>query len=217
MSTGRGRARDVPEMREDGRHPEKAQQGIAERSTERRTDTDRARRRKEIEALNPTQKNFMSAICSQLQLVGHFDFTLSLINNTKPRDYLETLLVSQMAAIHVAIMNAAARLDKAESLAEHDSFQQALNKLARSYANQMEVLTRRRLGGEQKVTVQHVNVSNGGQAIVGHVTQGQTESRSSRTAADAAPKLTEAKRLPMRSLDGSRPRIRAARRRGATP
>ena len=36
----------------------------------------------------------------------------------------------------------------------------------------MEALKRYRTGGEQKVTVQHVSVSEGGQAIVGNVTQG---------------------------------------------
>ena len=36
---------------------------------------------------------------------------------------------------------------------------------------QMETLKRYRTGGEQKVTLQHVSVSEGGQAIVGNVTQ----------------------------------------------
>jgi hypothetical protein len=39
----------------------------------------------------------------------------------------------------------------------------------------MEALKRYRTGGEQTVTVQHVNVSEGGQAIVGNVTQGQRD------------------------------------------
>jgi mannose-1-phosphate guanylyltransferase len=39
----------------------------------------------------------------------------------------------------------------------------------------METLTRYRTGGEQKVTVQQVSVSEGGQAIVGNVTQAARE------------------------------------------
>jgi hypothetical protein len=35
----------------------------------------------------------------------------------------------------------------------------------------MEALKRYRTGGEQKVTVQHVSVNEGGQAIVGNVNQ----------------------------------------------
>lgn len=39
----------------------------------------------------------------------------------------------------------------------------------------MEALKRYRSGGEQKVTVQHVSVNEGGQAIVGNVTQATRE------------------------------------------
>ena len=42
---------------------------------------------------------------------------------------------------------------------------------ARTYATQMEALKRYRTGGEQKVTVHHVSVNEGGQAIVGNVNQ----------------------------------------------
>ena len=35
----------------------------------------------------------------------------------------------------------------------------------------MEALKRYRTGGEQKVTVQHVTVNEGGQAVVGNVSQ----------------------------------------------
>ena len=48
----------------------------------------------------------------------------------------------------------------------------ALNKLARTYAMQMETFKRYRTGGQQKVVVEHVTVNEGGQAIVGAVTQG---------------------------------------------
>jgi hypothetical protein len=46
------------------------------------------------------------------------------------------------------------------------------NKLARTFAAQVEALRKHRTGGEQQVTVQHVNVSDGGQAIVGKVQHG---------------------------------------------
>ena len=45
----------------------------------------------------------------------------------------------------------------------------AFNKLARTFAAQVEALKRYRSGGEQKMTVQHVHVAEGGQAIVGNV------------------------------------------------
>jgi hypothetical protein len=41
--------------------------------------------------------------------------------------------------------------------------------LARTFAAQVEALKRYRSGGEQRMTVQHVHVAEGGQAIVGNV------------------------------------------------
>jgi hypothetical protein len=45
-------------------------------------------------------------------------------------------------------------------------------KLLRTYTMQVEALQRYRGKGQQKVTVEHVHVHSGGQAIVGAVTQG---------------------------------------------
>jgi hypothetical protein len=52
---------------------------------------------------------------------------------------------------------------------QQNSAERAFNKLARTFAVQVEALKRYRTGGEQKVTVQHVTVNEGGQAIVGSV------------------------------------------------
>ena len=43
------------------------------------------------------------------------------------------------------------------------------NKLSRTYATLLEALNRHRGKGQQKVTVEHVHVHEGGQAIVGNV------------------------------------------------
>ena len=47
-----------------------------------------------------------------------------------------------------------------------------LNKLARTFSSQVEALKKYRSTGEQNIRVQHVNVSEGGQAIVGKVQTG---------------------------------------------
>ena len=91
-------------------------------------------------------------------------FMCSVVTGIKPRDRLEYMLAAQMAAVHLATMTSARRLG------QQDSAERAFNKLARTFATQMEAFTRYRTGGEQKV-VQHVSVSDGGQAIVGNVTQ----------------------------------------------
>ena len=100
-----------------------------------------------------------------------YPFVLSVIKGIGPKDQLEMMLAAQMAAVHMAMMAFARRLAHADYVAQQDSAERAFNKLARTFASQMEALKRYRTGGEQKVTVQHVSVSDGGQAIVGNVTQ----------------------------------------------
>jgi hypothetical protein len=97
------------------------------------------------------------------------NFMLSVIKGIEPRDQIETMLAAQMAAVHMASMTFARRLAGVETIPQQDSASNAFNKLMRTFAVQMEVLKRYRSGGEQKMTVQHVHVADGGQAIVGDV------------------------------------------------
>jgi hypothetical protein len=102
------------------------------------------------------------------------NFMLSVVQGIEPRDQVETMLGAQMAAIHMATMSFARRLSHVTTIAQQDSAERALNKLARTFTTQMEALKRYRSTGEQKMTVehQHVTVNEGGQAIVGNVTTG---------------------------------------------
>jgi hypothetical protein len=64
----------------------------------------------------------------------------------------------------------------------------------------MEALKRYRMGGEQKVTVQHVSVNDGRQAIVGDVVQTPRPGNQQRPSS-AREALTDARRPPMQLLD----------------
>ena len=97
------------------------------------------------------------------------NFMLSVVKGVEPRDQTEALLAAQMAAVHNATMTFARRLAHVENIPQQDSAPNAFNKLARTFAAQVEALKRYRSGGEQKMTVQHVHVAEGGQAIVGNV------------------------------------------------
>ncbi len=97
---------------------------------------------------------------------------LAVIEGIEPEDEVESMLAAQMAAVHMAMMSFARRLAGAQSLPQQDSAERALNKLARTFTTQVEALKRYRTGGEQKVTVEHVTVNEGGQAIVGSVAHG---------------------------------------------
>jgi len=98
------------------------------------------------------------------------NFMLSMIKGIEPRDQLETMLATQMAVIHIATMKLANGLNRAETIAQQDSAGQVLNKLARTFTTQIEALKRYRSTGEQKMTIQHVTVNEGGQAVIGDVT-----------------------------------------------
>lgn len=100
------------------------------------------------------------------------NFVVSVVRAVEPRDELEAMLAVQMGAVHAATMMMARRLNHVETIPQQDAAERALNKLARTFATQMEALKRYRTGGQQKVTVEHVTVNAGGQAIVGAVTHG---------------------------------------------
>ena len=97
------------------------------------------------------------------------NFMLSVIKGIEPRDQSEAMLAAQMAAVHMASMTFARRLAHVENIPQQDSAQTAFNKLTRTFAAQMSALKEYRSKGEQKMTVQHVHVAEGGQAIVGNV------------------------------------------------
>lgn len=97
------------------------------------------------------------------------NFLLAVTRAVQPRDELEAMLAVQMGAIHMATITMAKRLNHVETIPQQDAAERALNKLARTYAAQLEALKRYRTGGQQKVTVEHVTVNAGGQAIVGAV------------------------------------------------
>lgn len=99
-------------------------------------------------------------------------FMLSIVHDIEPRDAVERMLAVQMAATHVAMIRSARWLANSESLAQSQAHYTGMNKLARTFANQTEALRKHRNGGKQTVTVQHVHVEDGGQAIVGHVEHG---------------------------------------------
>jgi hypothetical protein len=77
------------------------------------------------------------------------NFVLSLVKGVGPKDQVEAMLAAQMAAVHNATMTFARRLAHVENIQQQDSAERAFNKLARTFAAQVEALKRYRTGGEQ--------------------------------------------------------------------
>lgn len=99
----------------------------------------------------------------------HMNFALSMVAGIKPKDQIEAVLGIQMAAIHIATMQAAACVGGSKTREVYEGYERSLNRLARTFAAQVEALKRYRSKGEQRVYVERVNVEKGGQAIVGNV------------------------------------------------
>jgi hypothetical protein len=96
--------------------------------------------------------------------------SLAMIEAAKPKDEIEAALAVQMAATHTAAMAVLAKLDVAFATERRvAAFGSAAARLMRAYATQVEVLRRLRSGGQQFVRVEHVHVSDGGQAVIGNV------------------------------------------------
>lgn len=134
-----------------------------------------------MEALGTTDSRFVEGLLGQLANVATqgrdvdeagLNFMLAIVTGIEPRDHVEAMLALEMAAVHSATMTFARRLAHVENIPQQDSAERAFNKLARTFAAQVEALKRYRTGGEQRVIVQHVSVSEGGQAIVGNVNHG---------------------------------------------
>jgi hypothetical protein len=99
--------------------------------------------------------------------------SLSLLAAISPNDEFEGMLGAQLLASHNAAMECYRRAMIAEQTLEgrKENLGQA-NKLSRTHATLLEALNRHRGKGQQKVTVEHVHVHSGGQAIVGNVQGG---------------------------------------------
>jgi hypothetical protein len=173
-----------------------------------------------MNALGTADQEFVNGIINQLVNAGSngqerergLNFLVSVVNGIEPRDQLEAMLAAQMAVVHVASMTFAGRLANVENIPQQDSAERAFNKLTRTFATQMEALKRYRTRGEQKVTLQNVSVAEGGQAIVGNVTQAAREKVPEKAAASPPAAFTGTNVVPMPIADEGKERAVAGGR-----
>lgn len=98
---------------------------------------------------------------------------IDMMDELAPRDAYERMLVHQMMAIHNAAMECFRRaMIPGQAHEARDSNLKHGQKLSAMYAMQLEALNKHRGKVQQKVTVEHVHVAAGGQAIVGNLDSG---------------------------------------------
>lgn len=99
---------------------------------------------------------------------------LALLQGIKPSDEIEGMLASQMVGTHSAAMECLRRaMIPSQTYAGVEQSLKHATKLLAIYARQVETLNKYRGKGQQKVTVEHVHVEAGAQAVVGNIGTGQ--------------------------------------------
>jgi hypothetical protein len=97
-----------------------------------------------------------------------YNATIAALQEIAPVGALEGMLAAQLVATHMATMDCYKRLNATNDRDIHAYNLNQANKLSRTYAILLEALNRHRGKGQQKVTVEHVHVHHGGQAIVSY-------------------------------------------------
>ncbi|MBR0822794.1 hypothetical protein [Bradyrhizobium liaoningense] len=132
------------------------------------------------EALGAVDRDALHGLLKQLvkaSVIGqkpdeaNLAFMVSMIRSIAPTDSIEAMLVSQMVSVHMAAMHSACRLACIDDLAQHESVTRALTRLSRTFAAQVEALSRHRNSDERTIMVRNLSVQDGGRAIVGNITQ----------------------------------------------
>jgi hypothetical protein len=118
-----------------------------------------------MERLGTVMRPKGSALPNQTE----FNAALAAIDGIRPGDEIEAMLAVQMVATYETAMDMLIRAKQADLMPTLQECGSLAVKLFRTYTAQVEALVRLRRGGEQRVIVQHVNVNEGGQAIVGAV------------------------------------------------
>lgn len=104
--------------------------------------------------------------------VGPSNAALALVNALEPRDAAESMLISEMVGTHVLAMECLRRSNiEGQTFEGRDVNLRHAERLMRIYTQQLDALNKHRGKGQQKVTVEHVTVNEGGQAVVGSLEQ----------------------------------------------
>jgi len=184
--------------------------------------TDRTAWRAELaEALASENVDFCAGIISRIAKATYagnqsdevaMNFVLSVVADGKPRDGLESMTLTQIGIFHLVVMDAARQYFHATTTSERHIAQNDLNKAARTFSTLILALKNQRTGATPTVTVQqNVSVSDGGQAIVGNVTQ---TPRGTPPAADLPPVTINGTALPLNDNQKEEPDVVQPRDKG---
>ena len=131
-----------------------------------------------LKACGTKDADLMTVLINQLSAVlpaqfvkseTHVNGALAMLSGIKPKNEIEGMLAAQMVTTHILSMETAKRAMLADQtvMGVTENVNRC-NKLMRTFTLQVEALSKLR-GVSKTVTVKHVTVASGGQAIIGDV------------------------------------------------
>ena len=100
---------------------------------------------------------------------------IDMFNDFKVEDGIEGMMAVQMIGTHHAIVECLGRaMIPDQPLSAHKVYLSQAERLMGLYARHLAAPDKHRGRGQQNITVKHVNVASGGQAIVGNIDTGQS-------------------------------------------
>lgn len=105
---------------------------------------------------------------NEKERVNQINGIINTLLASKPKDAIEGMLLARLLVLHNNYMEYMSQAISTEG--SHQVLDLRLNrsmKLMRLFNETLDTLNRHRRKGKQKITVQHVHVNDGGQAIVG--------------------------------------------------
>ena len=100
---------------------------------------------------------------------------LDAANSIQAGNSLEKMLAHQLAAAHKEDMHQLGRVKYDYDSAAEAKRLNAVSRCMAAYQNGLLTLRKLRQSGNQRITVQYVNVSNGSQAVIGDVVKAEIQ------------------------------------------
>lgn len=117
----------------------------------------------------------------------------ALLEEIKPRDGLERLLATQMVANHNAALSCYHKaMHQGQTLPAQEMYFKHAEKLNDLYLRQLNALNKHRGKAQQKVSVKHIHVEAGAQAVVGNVGAQSTSSDADNNSGNSSKALSHA-------------------------
>lgn len=100
----------------------------------------------------------------------------SMLDFAKSKEGLESLITTQLLSLQIHQQESLAKAKKTSSLESYKYYINSATKLTNAFTGLVQALTKLKCGGTQKMVIERVEVSNGGQAVVGNI-QGDKEKK----------------------------------------